>query len=83
MTTEKLKELHERRPFEPFSLYLADGSSVRVDHPENLARRDKARTVYVFTGPGDRGEHIDLLLVSKIVTGGNGHGSRRPPSRGR
>lgn len=78
MTIEKLKEVHEKRPFQPFRLFMADGSSVEVKHPENLARRENARSIYVFTGPGDRGEHIDLLLVSKIVVGGNGNAHRRP-----
>ncbi len=76
MTTQKLYELHSQRPFRAFRIFLADGTSVAVQHPENLAYKEKSRVAYVFTGPGDQGEFIDLLLVTKLVTG-NGHASRR------
>jgi hypothetical protein len=36
-TIEKLKLPHTARAFRPFDLHLADGSKVRVPHPEALA----------------------------------------------
>ena len=65
MTIEKLRTLHEARPFRPFTIHLADGRSVRVEHPEFLARSPSGRTIYVEE-PGDLGHHIDLLLLTDL-----------------
>lgn len=66
MTSERLHEIHSRRPFRPFRLNLADGRSVDIRHPEMLAYRLGSRSVYVVHDD-DHGEHIDLLLVVSIA----------------
>lgn len=76
MTTEQLSTLHSARPFRPFTIHLADGSSVAVKHPEFLWRTPGGRTVFVSQG-GEDVTIIDLLLVTKLVTG-NG---RKQPRR--
>jgi hypothetical protein len=80
VTTEKVRELHEKRPFEPFVIHTADGRTVRVIHPEFLLRTVGGRTVYVHTGKGDRVEIIDLLLVTKLTTGST-NGKQRKNGR--
>lgn len=74
MTVEQLKKVHQTRPFRPFTLKLADGSRVRVNHPEMMAYSEGARTTVVY-GKGDEFEIIDLLLVAGIEVG-NGHAKR-------
>ena len=77
MTIEKLKEFHDKRPFEPFDIFLADGRSVHVDHPEFLMQSRSGRTVTVTT-PDDRSAVIDLLLVTSLEPSGNGRTRKRP-----
>jgi hypothetical protein len=75
MTGEQLRALHEARPFRPFTICMADGTSVEVRHPEMLFRTQGGRTIYVNT-EGENVAIIDLLLVTKLVVG-NGQPKRR------
>ena len=65
MTTEQLKDAHQRRPFVPFAIRQADGRETRVTHPESLAYGGGRVAVYVH--PDGRVEIIDLLLVNALV----------------
>jgi len=76
MTIEKIRSLHDAKPFKPFTIHLADGRSVRVEHPEFMARSPSGRTIYVEE-PGDVGHHIDLLLVTDLVLDNGTHPRRR------
>jgi hypothetical protein len=64
MTTEQLQTFHRTQPFRPFTIYLADGRTFRVNHPELLAHAPNSRTFAVWSdGVYDV---IDLLLVSSL-----------------
>ncbi|HZN68784.1 MAG TPA: hypothetical protein VFB66_26125 [Tepidisphaeraceae bacterium] len=79
MTTERLNEMLDARPFRPFALRLADGELVRVEHPEFVARSPGGRTVVVFS-PDDHMKILDLFLVTSLETvppGKNGRKRRR------
>jgi len=65
MTIEKLRELHQARPFQPFDVHLADGRVLPVDHPEFLAQSPKSRTIAVGRTDGTI-EIVDLLLVVSL-----------------
>jgi hypothetical protein len=71
MRIEKLRLLHTARPFRPFVIHLADGRHIPVEHPEFLAQSPSGRTIYVETS-GDKGHHIDLLLVTDLEVDTNG-----------
>mgnify|MGYP001604523687 FL=1 len=60
MNFETLRDQVRRQPFEPFRLYLTDGSHYDVRHPEMIAvtRRDVA----VPLGP-QKGEAADRLAI--------------------
>ena len=75
MTLEKLKEVHQARPFQQFRLHMADGGVLDVTHPESLAYSPKGRTVIVVF-PDETSQWIDLLLVSRIEIS-NGRNSKR------
>lgn len=65
MTIKELERAHKAQPFRPFTLHLASGRSVRVEHPEFMAYTPRSRVTVVFKKDGDF-EIIDLLLVDSI-----------------
>ncbi|RJP42041.1 MAG: hypothetical protein C4547_01035 [Phycisphaerales bacterium] len=68
MTTEKVRELHQARPFRPFTLHLADGRRVRVVSPEFMNFSPSDRLAHVFHDD-DRSEFFDHLLVLSVELG--------------
>jgi hypothetical protein len=66
MTIEKFREVLDTRPFRPFTICLADGTSVPVTSREFIAASPSGRTVVVFQSD-DRMNILDLLLVTKLV----------------
>ena len=75
MTIEQLRRAHQNRPFEPFTIHLADGREVRVRHPEFLAEFPGGRSIIV-TLADQSWEVIDLLLVTSLHFG-NGKARRQ------
>ena len=65
MTFEKLRELYDVEPFQPFSLHLADGRAITVQHREFMASAPSSRVVVVFQ-PDGRMNIIDLELVTDV-----------------
>jgi hypothetical protein len=51
------------RPFEPFSLFLADGREVQVYYPDGIAVGRHVLTVYVFHAS----RQIEVIDVEHIV----------------
>jgi hypothetical protein len=66
MTIQKVKEVHEKRPFKPFTIHMADGESIKVPHPEFLWVAPPGRTIFVATGKDEQVHIIDLLLVTRL-----------------
>jgi hypothetical protein len=71
MTIEQLRLMHQARPFRPFEIYLADGRSIPVEHPEFFSQSTSGRTIGVAVGD-DAIEVIDLLLVTSLKPRSNG-----------
>jgi len=44
MAIEQLRRMHKARPFRAFDIFLADGCSLPVEHPEMLAIAPPGRT---------------------------------------
>jgi hypothetical protein len=65
MTIQALRALLEARPFQPFDICLADGTSIGVEHPELVGQSASGRTIGVGT-PNDAIQIIDLLLVTSL-----------------
>lgn len=76
MTIEQIRELYQKRPFQPFEIHLADGRTLNVEHPELLARSASGRTIAVGR-PDDVIETVDLLLVVSVNPLPNGASRRR------
>lgn len=80
MTSDRLKQIHANRPFQPFVVHLADGRKLPVRHPELLAIAPSGRTCVVITS--DDSTHIlDVLTITGLevskTNSANGHPRRR------
>jgi hypothetical protein len=64
MTTDEIRRVHRKQPFEPYRLLVADGRHYDVRHPESLAMMGKGRLVHI--GMEDHLVTLDLLLVTGI-----------------
>ena len=65
MKLSLLRELHEARPFVPFTITMADGRKLPVIHNEFLAFFPSGRAVMVTHGD-DRFTLADMLLISSV-----------------
>jgi hypothetical protein len=68
--------MYQARPFQAFDIYLADGRSIPVEHPEVLAIPPPGRTIGVGLADGTI-EIVDLLLVTSLKPRANGAPRRR------
>jgi hypothetical protein len=76
MAIDELVRMHQAKPFNPFDIYLADGRTLPVEHPEFLARSPVGRTISVGLADGSH-EIVDLLLVVSLKPRTNGTTRRR------
>jgi hypothetical protein len=65
MTTDQVHKMLRARPFVPFTLHLADGRALRVNHPENAMVSDLGLSAAVLNPDGVI-EIVDLLLVTSL-----------------
>jgi hypothetical protein len=71
MTLEEVRSLVHAAPFQSFNMFLADGSFIRVPHPDFIAIPGAGCTVALYK-EGERAHTIvDLLLVTKLVVNGS------------
>ena len=79
MTIEQVRQLYEATPFEPFVIHVADGREIPVASREFILIAPKGRML-VVAEPNGKLHHIDLLLVTDLVSKPNGASgrSRRP-----
>ena len=66
MHLDYLRPLWQAAPFRPFTLHLADGRALTVQHPELMARIGEGRHVIVTHEDSAGFEIVDLLLVTSI-----------------
>ena len=76
MTADQLRKMWSARPFQAFDIYLADGRTLPVDHPENVAITPSGRTIGVAL-TDETIEIVDLLLVTSLKPRPNGRARRR------
>jgi hypothetical protein len=80
MTVQQLRETWRAQPFRPFTMHLADGREIRVEHQEFLMLSPSGRTVIVYQ-PDDSHNVIDLLLVTDLEVKANGRGKKKSKSK--
>ncbi len=80
MMSEQVRTAYAAEPFQPFTMHLADGRSIRVHHREFMASAPNSRTAVVYQPDGSF-NIVDLLLVTdlefKSASSGNGKGRRK------
>jgi len=65
MTIDELLRVQRAQPFRPYDLIVADGTVVRIEHPEFVARSPTGGTITVYE-PDGTGRILDMRLVSQI-----------------
>jgi len=80
MTAEKLREVYQAQPFQPFILHLADGREIPVLSREFILAAPSGRTLVVFQ-PDDSMNMIDMLLITDLEFKPPGNGSRHSSKR--
>ena len=66
MNAETLREMIQRRPFEPFCLRLSNGETHEVRHPECLLVTKTK--VIVYYPDDDHTVHLSLIHVNAVET---------------
>lgn len=66
MTIEHLRNIHQTRPFRPFTIHMADGRALDVPHSEFLSHSPTGRTIIIYH-PDESFSVIDLLLINEIM----------------
>jgi hypothetical protein len=67
MYAKEVKELLDAAPFIPFSMYMANGKKLRIDHPE-LTMLSSGERFLVIGLPDDAVALADLRLATHIET---------------
>lgn len=65
MQIKELQSFYRAQPFRPFTVHLADGRGIRVEHPELMALSPTGRSAVVY-GKDGAFEVIDVLLVISL-----------------
>jgi hypothetical protein len=76
MTIEKIRDVYNAQPFQPFIIHLADGREIPVHHRDFMATAPSGRTLIVYQ-PDDSHNIIDLLLVTDLEVPARINGSRK------
>jgi hypothetical protein len=63
MTIEQLDKAAKAQPFKPFSIHLADGTSLPVMSPERFWRTQGGRLIFVFV----HDEAADIVQLSQVT----------------
>ena len=70
MRPEDILELVRKRPFGPFRIYLTDGRTFEIFHPDQVLVLRSRITLGVgadpTTGIPDHAEHVSLLHIMRI-----------------
>jgi hypothetical protein len=65
MTTEQLRNAHKTRPFQPFTIRMADGRTFFIPHQDFMSVSPSGRTAVIYN-EDDSASIVDLLLMTEI-----------------
>ena len=73
MSSDALREYHERDPFQPVTLFLPSGKTRVIKNPELYMFSETGRTIILTEG--DRVFLVDVATIEAVETlaGRNGH----------
>lgn len=76
MTIQQLKKALAPNTFKPFTIRLTDGQAFHVKHPEWVYIAPTAERTFIMADEDGSYFVIDLLLVTTLDFGKNGHKPR-------
>ena len=65
MQIKELQSFYRAQPFRPFTVHVADGRGIRVEHPELMALSPTGRSAVVY-GKDGAFEVVDVPLVISL-----------------
>ncbi|HEY2415703.1 MAG TPA: hypothetical protein VGI40_25920 [Pirellulaceae bacterium] len=65
MTIEQLRTTLGTKPFQPFTVRMADGRQFAIPHPDFLSMSPTGRTAVIFHSDGSA-SIVDLLLMTEL-----------------
>ncbi|MGD2111732.1 MAG: hypothetical protein PVI86_20345, partial [Phycisphaerae bacterium] len=65
MDVKELEDVLGTRPFEPFGIYMSDGSAYPVKHPDEVILTRRA--AYVGIGGGANGRAVRDVVICALV----------------
>ena len=71
MITEDVREILHAAPFVPFTIFLANGRTFRIEHPD-FVLLPRIGHVMVISLENGAFAHIDLLLATHLETDATG-----------
>jgi hypothetical protein len=71
MTADQLREFVRKQPFDPFTIYMSDGSRFRISHPESLIVPRGWNTNAIVAFPNDRFTFLYLKNVTHVSSRGS------------
>jgi hypothetical protein len=69
MITDEIKKLLRVTPFRPFTVHLADGSILPVNHPDFAFVSPNGGLVFIFVG--EENNHVYARQIVKVVSTGD------------
>ncbi len=67
MAPDRIRQQLRKMPFVPFTVELASGKRVRIEHPDYTMLSPAGRTLVVFTDLDDTNmEMIDVFLITNL-----------------
>lgn len=66
MTFEKLSAFATAAPFVHFELFLSDGRSIRVSHPDFVSLDEAGEAATIFYENSDLAEVVDFLAIISV-----------------
>jgi hypothetical protein len=71
----EVKKFLARKPFRPFTIWVADGQRFAVNNPEAAFVSPGGRVVYVFANNPDAADTVDTPMITTLMpkkSNGNG-----------
>ncbi|MFQ5495519.1 MAG: hypothetical protein ACE5EX_09075 [Phycisphaerae bacterium] len=81
MRIQELQELVQRRPFEPFIIYMSDGSEYPVSHPDQVILTPRA--AYVGIGGGNGALVAEDVVICDLAPMTRLGPAKKPPRKPR
>lgn len=74
MTRDEIIEARDAKPFKPVTIYVADGRTFDVTHPESMVIAPNGRTLRLLQ-PNATLQILDMLLVTGLERHGGDAGA--------